>query len=92
MIVARHAFRLACLPLVKYLGPLAAGLLSGAFVTETVFQLPGLGRHFIGSAVQKDYTVAMALAALFAALIVTFNLLVDILQAWLNPRIRLHEK
>lgn len=88
-IVMRHAFRLACLPLVNYLGPLAAGLLSGSFVTETVFQLPGLGRHFINSALHKDFTLAMALAAFFAALIVVFNLLVDILQAWLNPRIRL---
>lgn len=91
MIVARHAFRLACLPLLNYLGPLAAGLLSGAFVTETVFQLPGLGRHFINSALHQDYTLAMGLAAFFAVLIVFFNLLVDILQAWLNPRIRLTE-
>jgi oligopeptide transport system permease protein len=92
VIVARHAFRLACLPLVNYLGPLAAGLLSGSFITETVFQLPGLGRHFISSALHKDFTLAMGLAAFFAALIVFFNLLVDILQAWLNPRIRLNEK
>ncbi len=89
VIVMRHAFRLACLPLLNYLGPLAAGLLSGSFVTETVFQLPGLGRHFINSALHKDFTLAMALAAFFAILIVAFNLLVDILQAWLNPRIRL---
>ncbi|MEI6533847.1 MAG: ABC transporter permease [Verrucomicrobiaceae bacterium] len=88
-IVTRHAFRLACQPLLNYLGPLAAGLLSGSFVTETVFNLPGLGRHFINSALHKDYTVAMSLAGLFAALTVLFNLLVDILQAWLNPRIRL---
>ncbi|HEY2572554.1 MAG TPA: ABC transporter permease, partial [Verrucomicrobiaceae bacterium] len=91
VIVFRHAFRLACLPLINYLGPLAAGLLSGSFVTETVFQLPGLGRHFISSALHKDYTVAMGLAALFATLTVVFNLFVDILQAWLNPRIRLTE-
>ena len=89
VIVMRHAFRLACLPLLNYLGPLAAGLLSGSFVTETVFQLPGLGRHFISSALHKDFTLAMALAAFFAILIVLFNLIVDILQAWLNPRIRL---
>lgn len=88
-IVMRHAFRLACLPLLNYLGPLAAGLLSGSFVTETVFQLPGLSRHFINSALHKDFTLAMALAAFFAILIVVFNLLVDILQAWLNPKIRL---
>jgi oligopeptide transport system permease protein len=89
MVVARHAFRLACLPLINYLGPLAAGLLSGSFVTESVFDLPGLGQHFIKSALHKDFTLAMGLAALFAVMIVVFNLLVDILQAWLNPRIRL---
>lgn len=92
MVVARHAFKLACLPLINYLGPLAAGLLSGSFVTETVFQLPGLGRHFVNSALHKDFTLAMGLAGFFAALIVIFNLLVDILQAWLNPRIRLTDK
>lgn len=91
MIVMRHAFRLACMPLLNYLGPLAAGLVSGSFVTETVFQLPGLGRHFISSALHKDYTVAMGLAAFFAVLIVVFNLLVDVIQAWLNPRIRLKD-
>ncbi len=91
MIVMRHAFRLACMPLLNYLGPLAAGLVSGSFVTETVFQLPGLGRHFISSALHKDYTVAMGLAAFFSVLIVVFNLLVDIIQAWLNPRIRLKD-
>ena len=89
LIVMRHAFRLACLPRLNSLGPLGAGLLSGSFVTETVFQLPGLGRHFINSALHKDFTLAMALAAFFATLIVVFNLIVDILQAWLNPRIRL---
>lgn len=92
MIVSRHAFRLACLPLINYLGPLAAGLLSGSFVTESVFDLPGLGQHFIKSASHKDFTLAMCLAGLFAAMIVAFNLLVDLLQAWLNPRIRLTEK
>lgn len=91
-VVLRHAFRLACLPLINYLGPLAAGLIGGSFVTETVFELPGLGRHFVNSALHKDYTLSMGLAALFAILIVSFNLLVDILQAWLNPRIRLTEK
>ena len=91
-VVMRHAFRLACLPVLNYLGPLAAGLIGGSFVTETVFDLPGLGRHFVNSALHQDYTMSMGLAAVFAILTVCFNLLVDILQAWLNPRIRLTEK
>ncbi|HRJ09427.1 MAG TPA: ABC transporter permease [Prosthecobacter sp.] len=90
-VVFRHAFKLACLPVLNFLGPAAAGLLSGSIVTEVVFQLPGLGRHFVGSAVNRDYELAMACAAFYAVLIVGFNLLVDAIQALLNPRIGLHK-
>lgn len=87
MIVARHALKLACLPLLNYLGPVAAGLLTGSFVTETVFQIPGLGQHFIRSAENNDITLATATAAFYAVLVVGFNLIVDFIQALLNPRI-----
>lgn len=90
-VVFRHAFKQACLPVLNYLGPAAAGLLSGSIVTEVVFQLPGLGQHFVASAVNRDYELAMACAAFYAVLIVAFNLLVDIIQTLLNPRIRLHQ-
>jgi oligopeptide transport system permease protein len=86
-IVFRHAFKLACLPLLNFLGPTAAGLLTGSMIVETVFQLPGLGRHFVGAALNGDTELAMACAAFYAVLIVTFNLLVDVIQALLNPRI-----
>jgi oligopeptide transport system permease protein len=86
-IVARHAFKLACLPLLNYLGPAAAALLSGSFVTENVFQIPGLGQHFVSAAVNRDLTLTMATAALYAAMIVGFNFIVDVVQALLNPRI-----
>lgn len=86
-VVFRHAFKLACLPVLNFLGPAAAGLMTGSFVVESVFQIPGLGQHFISSAVNGDHNLAMATAAFFAALIVTFNLLVDIIQAALNPKI-----
>lgn len=86
-IVFRHAFKLACLPLLNFLGPAAAGLMTGSIVTETVFQLPGLGQHFVGAAVNRDYDLAMACAAFYAALIVGFNLMVDFIQAMINPRI-----
>ena len=88
-IVIRHASKLAVAPLLNFLGPATAGLLSGSFVTETVFQIPGLGQHFVSAAVNQDYTLAMATAAFYAALIVLFNLCVDVLQATLNPRITL---
>lgn len=86
-IIFRHAFKLACLPVLNFLGPTAAGLMTGSIITESVFQLPGLGQHFVGAAVNRDYDLAMATAAFYALLIVSFNLLVDFLQALLNPRI-----
>lgn len=86
-VVFRHAFKLACLPVLNFLGPAAAGLLTGSLVTETVFQIPGLGQHFISAAVNGDHNLAMATAAFYAALIVAFNLLVDVIQAALNPKI-----
>lgn len=88
-VVMRHAMKLACLPLLNFLGPAAAGLLTGSLVTETVFQIPGLGQHFISSALHRDDTLAVGITVLFAALIVVFNMLVDIIQAMLNPRIGL---
>lgn len=86
-VVFRHAFKLACLPLLNFLGPAAAGLLTGSFVTEVVFQIPGLGQHLVNAAINRDYALASATAAFYAALIVGFNLLVDLVQAMLNPRI-----
>jgi oligopeptide transport system permease protein len=86
-IIFRHAFKLACLPVLNFLGPTAAGLMTGSIITESVFQLPGLGQHFVGAAVNRDYDLAMATAAFYALLIVSFNLFVDFLQALLNPRI-----
>lgn len=88
-IVFRHAFKLACLPVLNYLGPTAAGLLTGSIITERVFEIPGLGQHFIGAALNRNFELAMACAAFYALLIVIFNLLVDVIQALLNPRIKL---
>ena len=86
-IVMKHALKLAVMPLLNFLGPVAAGLLTGSFVTETVFFLPGLGQHYVSAAVNKDYTLAMAVGAFYAALICLFNLVVDVVQALLNPKI-----
>ena len=86
-IVFRHAFKLACLPLLNFLGPTAAGLLTGSIIVETVFQLPGLGQHFVNAALNGNSELAMACAAFYAVLIVGFNLLVDVIQALVNPRI-----
>ena len=87
-VLLKHALRGGLMPVVAFLGPAVAGLISGSFVVETIFQIPGLGRHFVEAAFNRDYTMVMGTVLFFAALIILFNLLVDVLQIWLNPRLR----
>ena len=87
-IVLRHALRGGLLPVVAFLGPAVAGILTGSFVIETVFQIPGLGRQFVISAFSRDYTLILGTVILYATLIVVCNLLVDIAQVWLNPKLK----
>ncbi|MEZ5710453.1 MAG: ABC transporter permease subunit [Blastomonas sp.] len=85
-ILRRHALRPALVPVVSYLGPAAAGLLTGAVIIETVFALPGLGRYFVQGALNRDYPLIMAVILLYASLIILFNLIADLLYGWLDPR------
>ncbi|MFZ5748918.1 MAG: ABC transporter permease [Pseudomonadota bacterium] len=87
-ILFRHALPPALIPVVSYLGPAAAGLLTGAVVIETVFGLPGLGRYFVQGALNRDYPLVMGVVVLYAVLILAFNLLADLLYGWLDPRVR----
>lgn len=87
-IVTRHALRGALIPVVAFLGPAFAGILSGSFVVETIFQVPGLGRFYVQAAFNRDYTMILGTTVFLSTLIVSFNLLSDILAAWLNPRLR----
>ncbi len=87
-VVTRHALRGGMIPVVAFLGPAFAGLLSGSFVVETIFQIPGLGRIYVQAAFNRDYTVILGATVFLATLIVVFNLLSDILAAWMNPRLR----
>ncbi len=87
-VVLRHALRGGLLPVVSFLGPALAGIISGSFVVESIFQIPGLGRYFVTAAFNRDYTMVMGTVIFFAVLIIAFNLLVDVLQVWLNPRLR----
>lgn len=89
LIVRKHALRAAILPLVSYLGPACAGLITGSLVVEKIFNLPGLGKFFVISALQRDYTVVMGMVIFYAALILVLNLLADLLYAALDPRVRL---
>ncbi len=88
-IVLRHGLRAAILPLVSYLGPACAGLLTGSLVIEKIFSLPGLGKSFVIGALQRDYMVVMGVVIVYAGLILLLNLLADIAYAMLDPRVRL---
>ena len=88
VVLFRHALRSAILPLVSYLGPASAALLTGSIVIEQVFQLPGIGRQFVQAALQRDYTVVMGVVILYASLIIILNLIADLLYAALNPKVK----
>lgn len=87
-ILFRHALRGGLLPTVSFLGPATAGLLTGSFVIETIFQIPGLGRYFVMAAFNRDYTLVLGTVLFYAALIILLNLVVDVVQVWLNPKLR----
>lgn len=87
-VVTVHALRGAFMPVVSFLGPAMAGLLTGSFVVETIFQIPGLGRLYVQSAFNRDYTMILGTTIFFAALIILFNLIADCVQIWLNPKLR----
>ncbi|MBX2858446.1 MAG: ABC transporter permease subunit [Cellvibrionaceae bacterium] len=87
-IVLRHALPAALTPVVSFLGPAIAGLIAGSFVVETIFQIPGLGRFYIQAAFNRDYTMILGTTIFFSVLIIFFNLLADIVLAWLNPKLR----
>jgi oligopeptide transport system permease protein len=88
IVVLRHALRSALQPVVAYLGPAAAGLISGSFVVETLFFIPGLGPFFVNAALNRDYTMVMGTVLFYATLIIAFNLIVDLIQMWMQPRTR----
>ncbi len=88
VIIAKHGLRGGLIPVVAFLGPAVAGLLTGSFVVETIFQIPGLGRFFVQAAFNRDYTMIMGCVVFYALLIVVFNLLADIVALWINPRLR----
>jgi oligopeptide transport system permease protein len=89
-VVLRHAMKGAMLPVVSFLGPAVAGILTGSVVIEYVFAIPGLGYQFVQSATQRDYTVAMGLVMVYTLLLYVMNTLVDIAYTALDPRVKLN--
>ncbi|MEE2684862.1 MAG: ABC transporter permease subunit [Planctomycetota bacterium] len=86
-VVVRHALRGAILPVVSYLGPATAGILSGSLVLERIFALPGMGSHFIEAATQRDYTLAMGMVLVYTVLLFVMNTLVDLSYSIIDPRV-----
>ena len=88
-IVWRHALKPAALPVLSYLGPAAAGIVTGSVVIEQVFGIPGIGRYFVQAALNRDYALVLGVVIFYGALIILFNFLVDLLYGMLDPRMRL---
>jgi oligopeptide transport system permease protein len=86
-IVTRHALRAALLPLISYLGPAVAALVTGSLIVEQIFGLPGIGRYFVTAALNRDYTLVLGVVIFYAAFIILLNLLADLLYAALDPRV-----
>jgi len=87
-VILRHALRGGLQPVVAFLGPAAAGMLTGSFVVETIFQVPGLGKEFVESAFNRDYTMISGTVAVYAGLVLLLNLVADVFLAYLDPRVR----
>lgn len=87
-VLLRHALKPALTPVVSYLGPAASYLLTGSLVVETIFGLPGIGRYFINAALNRDYGMVLGTVVFYMVLIIVLNLIVDIIYAWLDPRVR----
>ena len=88
-VVIKHALKNAMLPVITYCGPMFAFLLTGSFVIENAFSIPGIGKTFITCVTDRDYTVIMGVTIFLGIIIITFNLLSDILSAMIDPRIKL---
>ena len=87
-VILRHALKPALLPVVSYLGPATAAVITGSVVIEQIFGVPGLGRYFVQGALNRDYTLVMGVVVFYGALIILFNLFVDLVYAWLDPKVK----
>jgi oligopeptide transport system permease protein len=91
LVILRHALKGGILPVVSFLGPAMAGIITGSFVVETIFQIPGLGRYFVMAAFNRDYFMIQGTVVFYGIIVIAFNTVVDIVLALLNPRVRLGE-
>lgn len=91
VVIGKHALKNALIPVVTYVGPLIAGILTGSFVVERIFAIPGMGKHFVESVGNRDYTVLMGMTVFYALFLVIMVLIVDILYGFIDPRIKVGE-
>ncbi len=91
LIISRHALKPALLPVISYMGPATAGLITGSVIVERIYAIPGLGSYFVQGALNRDYTLVMGVVIFYGVIIILLNFIVDMLYAWLNPRIRYDE-
>ena len=90
-VILRHALKPALLPVISYMGPATAVLMTGSVVVERIYNIPGLGSYFVQGALNRDYTLVMGVVVFYGIVIILLNFIVDLLYAWLNPRIRYDE-
>ena len=88
IVVVRHALKGGLLPVVSYLGPATAAVITGSVVIESIFDVPGIGRYFINGALNRDYPVVMGVVIFYAVLIMALNLIVDLIYGFLDPRVK----
>jgi oligopeptide transport system permease protein len=88
-VILRHALRPALLPVASYLAPAIASIMTGSLVVESIAGLPGIGRYMVQGALNRDYTLVMGMVIIYSALLIVMGLVVDLLYAWLDPRVRL---
>ena len=91
-VIIKHAIKNAILPVITYLGPLIASIFTGSFVVEQIFAIPGLGRYFVTSIYDRDYTVILGVTIFYCILLVFLNFIVDILYSYIDPRIRVFKQ
>jgi oligopeptide transport system permease protein len=91
LVILRHALKPALLPVISFMGPATAGLITGSVVIERIYSIPGLGSYFVQGALNRDYTLVMGVVIFYGVIIILLNFIVDILYSWMNPRIRYDE-
>ncbi|OFY99690.1 MAG: hypothetical protein A2Z97_08950 [Bdellovibrionales bacterium GWB1_52_6] len=88
-VVFKHVLKNSLIPVITLLGPITASLVTGSFLVEIVFQVPGIGKHFVQAVINRDYPLVMGVTLVYGVVLILCNLAVDLIYAWVDPRIRL---